>query len=62
MLFNAAVMGLPTVYRNARISGFQRVTDERFANMDRRSDAIDWRFDEMRDLRGSELDRVEEVL
>ncbi len=68
-LLNAAMMGLLIAYINAKIGGFQRVTDERFANMDRRFemmgrrfDAIDRRFDEMRDLWRSELHRVEEVL
>jgi hypothetical protein len=61
-LINAAMMGLLIAYINARISGFQRVTDERFANINRRFDAIDRRFDEMRDLWRSELHRVEEVL
>lgn len=55
-------MGLLTAYLNARISGFQRVTDGRFANIGRRFDGIDRRFDEIRDLWRSELHRVEEVL
>jgi hypothetical protein len=64
-LLNAAMMGLfiaYIAYINARLTGFQRVTTERFDSMERRFGAIDRGFDDMRDLWRSELRRVEEVI
>ena len=55
VLFNAAMMGLLIAYINARFSGSERSINQHF-------DAIDKRFDDMRDLWRSELHRVEEVL
>ncbi len=51
MLFNAALLGLVIAYMNARIG-----------RMESKVDAIDKRFDDMRDLWRAELRRVEEVL
>ena len=51
MLFNAGLIGVLTLYMNAKFDGI----DRRFA-------AIDKRFDDMRDLWRAELHRVEEVL
>jgi hypothetical protein len=48
---NAAMFGLLVMYMNARLDSF-----------DRRFDAINQRFDDMRDLWRAELHRVEEVL
>jgi hypothetical protein len=51
MLFNAALIGLLVGLMNARFGGVAA-----------RFDAIDKRFDDMRDLWRAELHRVEEVL
>ena len=51
LLFNTALIGFVIAYINAR-----------FGKNDVRLDAIDRRFDEMRDLWRAELRRVEEVL
>src|ERR1700693_391806 len=55
VLFNAAMMGLLIAYMNARFTSSERSINQRF-------DAIDKRFDDMRDLWRAELHRVEEVL
>ena len=54
VLFNAAMMGLLIAYMNARFARSERSINQRF-------DAIDKRFDDMRDLWRAELHRVEEV-
>jgi hypothetical protein len=51
MLFNLAIIGFVVAYFNAR-----------FDKIEVRLDAIDKRFDDMRDLWRAELRRVEEVL
>jgi hypothetical protein len=51
MLFNATLIGLVIAYINSK-----------FSRNDTRLDAIDKRFDDMRDLWRAELRRVEEVL
>jgi hypothetical protein len=51
MLFNATLIGIVIAYINAR-----------FGKVDRHFQAIDKRFDDMRDLWRAELRRVEEVL
>jgi hypothetical protein len=51
MLFNLAIIGFVVAYFNAR-----------FDKIETRLDAIDKRFDDMRDLWRAELRRVEEVL
>lgn len=51
MLFNATLIGLVLVLMNAK-----------FDSVNARLDAIDKRFDDMRDLWRAELRRVEEVL
>ncbi len=51
MLFNATLIGLVVAYINAR-----------FGSLELRFDAIDKRFDDMRDLWRAALRRVEEVL
>ena len=51
MLFNATLLGLIIAYINARIG-----------RVESKVDAIDKRFDDMRDLWRAELRRVEEVL
>lgn len=55
MLFNAVLIGLVVKLLMAH-------TDGKFAAMEARFDAIDRRFDDMRDLWRAELRRVEEVL
>ncbi|HUJ49524.1 MAG TPA: hypothetical protein VLW25_04975 [Bryobacteraceae bacterium] len=55
MLFNAAMTGLLIAYMNARFSSSERSINQRF-------EAVDKRFDDMRDLWRAELHRVEEVL
>jgi hypothetical protein len=55
MLFNATLMGLVIALFNAKIGKVESKIDVRF-------DAIDTRFDDMRDLWRAELRRVEEVL
>jgi len=52
---NAAMIGLLLAYINARLDGMERSFNERF-------EAINQRFDDMRDLWRSELYRVEGVL
>jgi len=51
MLFNLAVIGFVVAYFNAR-----------FDKLEIRLEALDKRFDDMRDLWRAELRRVEEVL
>lgn len=51
IVFNAGLIGLLTLYMNAK-----------FEAVDRRFAGIDKRFDDMRDLWRAELHRVEEVL
>ena len=58
MLFNATLIGLVIAYINDR---FGR-SDAKFESLELRFDAIDKRFDDMRDLWRAELRRVEEVL
>ena len=55
LIFNAAMTGLLVAYMNARFTSSDRTNNQRF-------DAIDKRFDDMRDLWRAELHRVEEVL
>jgi hypothetical protein len=55
MLFNATMSGLVIAYINAKVGRVESKIDVRF-------DAIDKRFDDMRDLWRAELRRVEEVL
>jgi hypothetical protein len=55
MLFNAALLGVLVMYINARFDGSNESINRRF-------DAIDRRFDDMRDLWRAELRRVEGVL
>jgi hypothetical protein len=55
MLFNAALIGFVIAYINARIAKVESKVDAGF-------EAIDKRFDDMRDLWRAELRRVEEVL
>ena len=54
MLFNAILIGLLIAYVNAKLFGMRSYIDQRF-------DAIDQRFDDMRDLWRAELRRVEEA-
>ena len=51
MLFNATLLGLVIAYINAKID-----------KVESKVDALDRRFDDMRDLWRAELRRVEEVL
>jgi hypothetical protein len=55
ILFNATLIGLVIAYINAKVGKVESKIDVRF-------DAIDKRFDDMRDLWRTELRRVEEVL
>ncbi len=55
ILANAALIGLLLAYFNARFDGMSNSINHRF-------DAVDRRFDDMRDLWRAELHRVEEVL
>jgi len=52
---NAVLIGLLMAYINAKIEGLRGEMNERF-------NAINQRFDDMRDLWRAELRRVEEVL
>jgi len=47
---------------NSRLSDMNTRIGELRSHMDSRFNAVDWRFEEMKDLWGSELHRVEEVL
>jgi hypothetical protein len=62
MLFNAALIGLLVAYINARFDGAKESVDQQFRTFGQRFDAINTRFDDMRDLWRAELRRVEEVL
>ena len=70
LLFNATLVGVLIAYINAKIQGVEERLGGRLggridsleAKMEVRFDAIDTRFDDMRDLWRSELHRVEEVL
>jgi hypothetical protein len=55
MLFNATLIGLVIALFNAKLGKVESKIDVRF-------DAVDTRFDDMRDLWRAELRRVEEVL
>jgi hypothetical protein len=55
MLFNATLIGLVIALFNAKLGKVESKIDVRF-------DAIDTRFDDMRDLWRAELRRVEKVL
>jgi hypothetical protein len=55
MLFNATLTGLVLAYINAKVGKVESKMDARF-------DAVDTRFNDMRDLWRAELRRVEEVL
>lgn len=55
MLFNAILTGLLIAYINARFEAANASIGQRF-------DAINTRFDDMRDLWRAELRRVEDVL
>jgi hypothetical protein len=55
ILFNATLIGLVLASVNAKIERLEAKVDARF-------DAVDNRFDDMRDLWRAELRRVEEVL
>jgi len=62
MLFKATLLGLVIAYINARIGKVESKFDGRFEVIEGRLQAIDKRFDDMRDLWRAELRRVEEVL
>jgi hypothetical protein len=69
MLFNATLVAFLVAYINAKVDrveakfeGRFQLIDERFDGVTVRLDAIDKRFDDMRDLWRAELRRVEEVL
>jgi len=47
---------------NSRLSDMNTRIGELRSHMDSRFNAVDWRFEEMKDLWRSELHRVEEVL
>jgi hypothetical protein len=55
LLFNATLIGVLIADVNAKFQGMEAKFEARF-------DAIDVRFDDMRDLWRAELRRVEEVL
>jgi hypothetical protein len=55
VLFNAGLLILVVTFMNARLNSMETSVNQRF-------DALDRRFDDMRDLWRSELHRVEEVL
>lgn len=55
MLFNAVLIGLVLAYVNAKFEGLEGKFEARF-------EAINRRFDDMRDLWRAELHRVEEIL
>jgi hypothetical protein len=55
LLFNATLIGVLIAYVNAKFQGMEAKFEARF-------DAIDKRFDDMRELWRAELRRVEEVL
>ncbi len=55
MLFNAVLIGILLAYMNAKFESLKDYMDTRF-------NAVDKRFDDMRELWRAELHRVEEVL
>jgi hypothetical protein len=56
----AVLMGI--LINNSRLTDLRSHMDARFGDVNNRFDAIDRRFDDMRDMWRSELHRVEEVL
>lgn len=62
MVFNAVLIGLLIAYINSKLDGFKESVQERFTGVYQRLDAMNKRFDDMRDLWRAELHRVEEVL
>lgn len=62
MLFNTVLIGLLLLVMNAKFAALEAKFVARFVGIEARLDAIDKRFDDMRDLWRAELHRVEEVL
>jgi hypothetical protein len=62
MLFNTVLIGLVLAVMNAKFAALEAKFGARFVGIEARLDAIDKRFDDMRDLWRAELHRVEEVL
>lgn len=56
----AVLVGI--LINNSRLGDLRVHMDARFADVNRRFDTVEHRFDEMRDLWRAELHRVEEVL
>jgi len=61
-VLNFGFIGMLAALLSARLDAMEKRSDARFGAVDHRLDAINQRFDDMRDLWRSELHRVEEVL
>jgi hypothetical protein len=62
MLFNAVLIGLLMAYINAKLSGIEAKFEGRFTSLDAKVTGLSQRFDDLRDLWKSELNRVEGIL
>jgi hypothetical protein len=62
MAFNGAIIGLMVLWMRAKFDDIDRRFDSESKSVGTRFDAINQRFDDMRDLWRAELRRVEEVL
>ena len=62
LLFNATLVGVIIAYVNTKFQGMDKKLNARFQAIGEKFQAINTRFDDMRDLWRAELHRVEGVL
>ena len=62
IIVNVTLFGLLLAYINAKIDSLRYEMNERFSGVSAQFQAVNQRFDDMRDLWRAELHRVEEVL
>ena len=62
LLFNATLAGVLISYVNAKFQGMDEKQEARFRAIDEKFQAINHRFDDMRELWRVELHRVEGIL
>jgi hypothetical protein len=62
MAFNGAIIGLMVLWMRAKFEAIDKRFDMEGKSVNTRFDAMNQRFDDMRDLWRAELRRVEEIL